>query len=216
MNYTLQNKMSSFTDSSSESDDDIDEECLHFNKENSVWNSPEDNRVLKSPFLSLSPTALWGDIAMELENTPGTMEYKIEKKIKKRILKEKKNIPNVILEKKREKKIIPNVILGEKNYYSTKDIAKERDKILIKNKPLFIKTKKKYRILDHKEQEFLWDLLRYHPKRKEKEKKIKKFVYGYLPVRHFMGLLALQHDGKLDSFSQRKSINKIKDILGET
>ena len=60
MNYTLQNKMSSSTDSSSESDDDIDEECLHFNKENSVWNSPEDNRVLKSPFLSLSPTALWG------------------------------------------------------------------------------------------------------------------------------------------------------------
>ena len=108
------------------------------------------------------------------------------------------------------------MILGGRQYYSTKDIAKNRDRILIKNKPLFIKTKKKYKILDPKEQEFLWDLLRFHPKRKEKEKKIKKFVYGYLPVRDFMGLLALQHNGQLDSFSQRKSINKIKNILGET
>ena len=108
------------------------------------------------------------------------------------------------------------MILGGEKYFSTKDIAKNRDRILIKNKPLFIKTKKKYRILDHKEQKFLWDLLRFHPNRKEKEKKIKKFVYGYLPVRDFMGLLALQHNGQLDSFSQRKSINKIKNILGET
>ena len=65
------------------------------------------------------------------------------------------------------------------------------------------------------EQSFLWDLLKYHPKRKEKEKKIKSFVYGYLPVRDFMGLLALQHNGKLDSFSQKKSITNIKKILGE-
>lgn len=202
--------MSSFTDSSSESDDDIDEECLHFNKENSVWSSSKDNRVLKSPFLSLSPTALWGDIAIELDNTPGTIEYKIEQKRKKRILKEKKNILNVKL----KKKIIPNVKLGKKTYYSIKDIVKERDKILIKNKPLFIKTKKKYWLLNKEEQEFLWDLLQYHPKRKEKEKKIKKFVYGYLPVRDFMGLLALQHNGNLDSFSQRKSMDKIKKILG--
>ena len=206
--------MLSYSDSSSDSDDDIDEECSElFTKENSVWNSPKDNRVLRSPFLSLSPTALWGDLAIELDNTPGTPEFKIaQKREKKRILQEK-------IEKEEQKKI-PSVKLGQKTYYTTKDIAKDRDKISIKNKPLFKKfykkTKKKYWILGPAEQSFLWDLLKYHPKRKEKEKKIKSFVYGYLPVRDFMGLLALQHNGKLDSFSQKKSITNIKKILGET
>ena len=46
-----------------------------------------------------------------------------------------------------------------------------------------------------------------------KEKKIKKFVYGYLPVRNFVGLLALQHNRKLDSFSQKKSITNIKNFF---
>lgn len=201
--------MLSYSDSSSDSDDDIDEECSElFTKENSVWNSPKDNRVLRSPFLSLSPTALWGDLAIELDNTPGTPEFKIaQKREKKRILQEKI--------KKEEQKKTPSVKLGQKTYYTTKDIAKDRDKISIKNKPLFYKTKQKYCILDPVEQSFLWDLLKYHPKRKEKEKKIKSFVYGYLPVRDFMGLLALQHNGKLDSFSQKKSITNIKKILGE-
>lgn len=200
--------MLSYSDSSSESDDDIDEECSLFTKENSVWNSPKDNRVLRSPFLSLSPTALWGDLAIELENTPGTPEFKIaQKREKKRILQEKI--------KKEEQKKIPSVKLGQKTYYTTKDIAKDRDKISIKNKPLFKKTKKKYWVLGHVEQSFLWDLLKFHPKRKDKEKKIKSFVYGYLPVRDFTGLLALQHNGKLDSFSQKKSITNIKKILGE-
>ena len=201
--------MLSYSDSSSDSDDDLDEECSElFTKENSVWNSPKDNRVLRSPFLSLSPTALWGDLAIELDNTPGTPEFKIaQKREKKRILQEKI--------KKEEQKKTPSVKLGQKTYYTTKDIAKDRDKISIKNKPLFKKTKKKYWILSPAEQSFLWDLLKYHPKRKEKEKKIKSFVYGYLPVRDFMGLLALQHNGKLDSFSQKKSITNIKKILGE-
>ena len=43
--------MLSYSDSSSDSDDDLDEECSElFTKENSVWNSPKDNRVLRSPF----------------------------------------------------------------------------------------------------------------------------------------------------------------------
>ena len=201
--------MLSYSDSSSDSDDDIDEECFLYTKENSVWNGPEDNRILRSPFLSLSPTALWGDLAIELENTPGTPEFKIaQKREKKRILQEKI--------KKEEQKKIPNVKLGQKTYYTTRNIAKNRDKISNKYKHLFKKTKKKYWVLGPAEQSFLWDLLKYHPKRKEKEKKIKSFVYGYLPVRDFMGLLALQHNGKLDSFSQKKSITNIKKILGET
>ena len=77
--------MLSYSDSSSDSDDDLDEECSElFTKENSVWNSPKDNRVLRSPFLSLSPTALWGDLAIELDNTPGTPEFKIAQKREKK------------------------------------------------------------------------------------------------------------------------------------
>ena len=83
--------MLSYSDSSSDSDDDLDEECSElFTKENSVWNSPKDNRVLRSPFLSLSPTALWGDLAIELDNTPGTPEFKIAQKEKKKEFYKKK------------------------------------------------------------------------------------------------------------------------------
>ena len=103
--------MLSYSDSSSDSDDDIDEECFLYTKENSVWNGPEDNRILRSPFLSLSPTALWGDLAIELENTPGTPEFKIAQKREKRILQEKI--------KKEEQKKIPNVKIRTKDllYY---------------------------------------------------------------------------------------------------
>ena len=149
--------MLSYSDSSSDSDDDIDEECSElFTKENSVWNSPKDNRVLRSPFLSLSPTALWGDLAIELDNTPGTPEFKIaQKREKKRILQEKI--------KKEEQKKIPSVKLGEKTYYTTRDIAKNRDKISNKYEHLFNKKKKRYCLLDPVEQSFLWDLLKYFP-----------------------------------------------------
>ena len=47
----------------------------------------------------------------------------------------------------------------------------------------------------------------------EKKQVIKSFVYGKVEERKFSGLLVLQHDGKIDSFSQQKAFKRIEEIF---
>ena len=128
------------------------------------------------------------------------------------------NTPIQVIKKKRkriEKEIreSKNVKLAGELYSSTNDVVEQRDEIAKRNKIPFRESNQTYIVLPQKDQDFLWDLIEYHPKAAEKKKVIKSFVYGFVAERNFSGLLVLQHDETLDTFSQKKSIKVIKEIL---
>ena len=98
---------------------------------------------------------------------------------------------------------------------SLTDVVKERDSICKRNKPFFFqhKEEKNYFTLPQKDQEFFWDLLKYHPKHNTKKDLIQEYVYGecVFPKKGGLvsGLLVLQKDGSLDTFSQKKCFENI-------
>ena len=113
---------------------------------------------------------------------------------------------------RRKEVIHANIKLAGELYSSTSAVVEQRDEIAKRNKIPFRESNQTYIVLPQKDQDFLWDLIEYHPKAAEKKQVIKSFVYGFVAERNFSGLLVLQHDGKLDSFSQQKPIKAITEI----
>ena len=207
------------------------------------WEGPEDNHLFprenernnakKIPPLVLpGPDSSWADFQEEIEKTPGTEEWFLEQAKQKRIKEEgekeeRKRIERLMkleaVKKKREqeRKRVDSlsIKLGGELYSSSFAIAKERDNICKRNKPLFYQEKsnqQNYFILPQKDQEFFWDLIEYHPKAEEKKKVIQSFVYGecVFPKKgNVSGLLVLQKDGTLDTFSQQKPFKAIAEIF---
>ena len=185
------------------------------------------------PFYKLSQNILsWGDYQMDSEETPGTDEYEIyqtniKQTLKKeKIRKEKEEKERKIqqkklqelkekLEKERKRKEKEGLKFADKYYMSLTDVVKERDSICKRNKPFFFqhKAEKNYFTLPQKDQEFFWDLLKYHPKHNTKKELIQEYVYGecVFPKKGGLvsGLLVLQKDGSLDTFSQKKCFENI-------
>jgi hypothetical protein len=185
------------------------------------------------PFYKISPDVLeWGDYQMDSEETPGTDEYeerkkhlketfKKERKRKQKEEKDKKRQEKKLqelkekLEKERKRKEKEGLKFADKYYLSLTDVVKERDSICKRNKPFFFqhKMEKDFFTLPQKDQEFFWDLLKYHPKHNIKKNLIKEYVYGecVFPKKGGLvsGLLVLQKDGSLDTFSQKKCFENI-------
>lgn len=185
------------------------------------------------PFFKIPPDVLsWGDYQIDSEEIPGTDEYEVsrehlketlkkerkrkEKEEKERKIKQKKlQELKEKLEKERKRKEKEGLKFADKYYLSLTDVVKERDSICKRNKPFFFqhKTEKDYFTLPQKDQEFFWDLLKYHPKHNIKKDLIKEYVYGecVFPKKGGLvsGLLVLQKNGSLDTFSQKKCFENI-------
>ena len=201
------------------------------------WKGPEDNHLFPKegernngknipPLVLPDPSVSWFDFQENLEETPGTEEFFYNEERKKRLEKEKikeekesiQRLMKLEAEKKkrnqeRERLDALSIKLGGELYSSTAAIVEQRDEIAKRNKNPFMDSKKPYILLPQKDQDFFWDLIEYHPKAEEKKNVIKSFVYGYVAKRNFSGLLVLQKDGKLDSFSQQKPIKAIAEIF---
>ena len=207
------------------------------------WKGPEDNHLFPTevernnakkipPLVLPGPDVSWSDFQENLEETPGTEEFFLNEERKKRLEKEgekeeRKRIERLMkleAEKKKreqERKRLDSlsIKLAGELYSSSFAIAKERDNICKRNKPLFYQEKsnqQNYFILPQKDQEFFWDLIEYHPKAEEKKKVIQSFVYGecVFPKKgKVSGLLVLQKDGTLDTFSQQKPFKAIAEIF---
>ena len=201
------------------------------------WKGPEDNHLFPTegernngknipPLVLPGPDVSWSDFQENLEKTPGTEEFffnEERKKIleKERLKEEKERIKRLMKleaekkkrEQERERLDALSIKLGGELYRSTVAIVEQRDEIAKRNKIPFRESNEPYFILPQKDQDFFWDLIEYHPKAEEKKKVIQSFVYGYVAKRNFSGLLVLQKDGKLDSFSQQKPIKAIAEIF---
>ena len=201
------------------------------------WKGPEDNHLFPKeaqrknsrnipPLVLPDPSVSWADFQENIEKTPGTEEFFFTEKRKiilkqERAKEEKERIQRGIkqeAEKKqreKERKRIESlsISLAGELYSSTSSIVEQRDEIAKRNKIPFMDSKQPYILLPPKDQAFFWDLIEYHPKAKEKKRVIQSFVYGYVAKRNFSGLLVLQKDGKLDSFSQQKPIKAIAEIF---
>jgi hypothetical protein len=178
------------------------------------------------PLVLPDPSVSWFDFQENLEETPGTEEFFYNEERKKRLEKEKikeekesiQRLMKLEAEKKqreKERKRIESlsISLAGELYSSTAAIVEQRDEIAKRNKNPFMDSKKPYILLPQKDQDFFWDLIEYHPKVEEKKRVIQSFVYGYVAKRNFSGLLVLQKDGKLDSFSQQKPFKTIAEIF---
>ena len=106
-----------------------------------------------------------------------------------------------------------SIKLAGELYSCIHSVVDQRDEIAKRNKIPFRESNQTYIVLPQKDQDFLWDLIEYHPKAAEKKQVIKSFVYGKVEERKFSGLLVLQHDGKIDSFSQQKAFKRIEEIF---
>lgn len=201
------------------------------------WEGPEDNHLFpredernnakKIPPLVLpGPDASWADFQEEIEKTPGTEEFFLNEKRKiilekERAKEEKERIQRLMKleaekkkrEQERERLNSLSIKLAGDLYSSSVAIVEQRDEIAKRNKIPYMESKKPYIELPQKDQDFFWDLIEYHPKAEEKKRVIQSFVYGYVEKRNFSGLLVLQKDGKLDSFSQQKPIKAIAEIF---
>ena len=201
------------------------------------WKGPEDNHLFPSedernnakkipPLVLPGPDVSWSDFQENLEKTPGTEEWFLNEERKKRseeerVKEEKERIRRLMKleaekkkrEQERERLDALSIKLGGELYRSTVAIVEQRDEIAKRNKIPFRESNEPYFILPQKDQDFFWDLIEYHPKAEEKKKVIQSFVYGYVAKRNFSGLLVLQKDGKLDSFSQQKPIKAIAEIF---
>ena len=178
------------------------------------------------PLVLPDPSVSWFDFQENLEETPGTEEFFFNEK-RKLILEQEKikekeesiqRLMKLEAEKKqreKERKRIESlsISLAGELYSSTAAIVEQRDEIAKRNKNPFMDSKKPYILLPQKDQDFFWDLIEYHPKVEEKKRVIQSFVYGYVAKRNFSGLLVLQKDGKLDSFSQQKPFKTIAEIF---
>ncbi len=201
------------------------------------WKGPEDNHLFPTegernngknipPLVLPDPSVSWFEFQENLEETPGTEEFFYNEERKKRLEKEKikeekesiQRLMKLEAEKKqreKERKRIESlsISLAGELYSSTAAIVEQRDEIAKRNKNPFMDSKKPYILLPQKDQDFFWDLIEYHPKVEEKKRVIQSFVYGYVAKRNFSGLLVLQKDGKLDSFSQQKPFKTIAEIF---
>ena len=201
------------------------------------WKGPEDNHLFPSedernnakkipPLVLPGPDVSWADFQENIEKTPGTEEWFLHQARQKRIKEEgekeeRKKIERLMKlesekkkrEQERERLDALSIKLGGELYRSTVAIVEQRDEIAKRNKIPFRESNEPYFILPQKDQDFFWDLIEYHPKAEEKKKVIQSFVYGYVAKRNFSGLLVLQKDGKLDSFSQQKPIKAIAEIF---
>ena len=180
------------------------------------------------PLVLPDPSVSWADFQENIEKTPGTEEFFFNEKrkiiLEQEKIKEKEESIQRLMKleaekKKREqerKKIESlSISLAGELYSSTAAIVEQRDEIAKRNKNPFMDSKQPYIILPQKDQDFFWDLIEYHPKAEEKKRVIQSFVYGYVAKRNFSGLLVLQNDGSLDSFSQQKPIKAIAEIFRE-
>ena len=201
------------------------------------WKGPEDNHLFPKedqrkntrnipPLVLPDPSVSWADFQENIEKTPGTEEFFLNEKRKiilekERAKQEKERIQKQIKQeaenkqREKERKRIESlsISLAGALYSSTSSIVEQRDEIAKRNKIPFMDSKQPYILLPQKDQDFFWDLIEYHPKAEEKKRVIQSFVYGYVEKRNFSGLLVLQKDGKLDSFSQQKPIKAIAEIL---
>ena len=201
------------------------------------WKGPEDNNLFPiegernngkniPPLVLPDPSVSWADFQENIEKTPGTEEFFFNEKrkiiLEKEEIKEKEEsiqrLMKLEAEKKqreKERKRIESlsIKLSGELYSSTAAIVEQRDEIAKRNKIPFRESNEPYFVLSQKDQDFFWDLIEYHPKAEEKKNVIESFVYGYVAKRNFSGLLVLQKDGKLDSFSQQKPIKAIAEIF---
>jgi hypothetical protein len=207
------------------------------------WKGPEDNNLFPKeqernnarnipPLVLPDPSVSWADFQENIEKTPGTEEWFLHQARQKRIKEEgekeeRKRIERLMKlesEKKKreqERKRLESlsIKLAGELYSSTSAIVKERDNICKKNKPFFYQensNRQDYFTLPQKDQDFFWDLIEYHPKAEEKKSIIQAFVYGecVFPKKgKVSGLLVLQKDGSLDTFSQQKPIKAIAEIF---
>ena len=201
------------------------------------WLNPEDNVLFptekerenskKPPTMVFpGPGVSWADFQENLEQTPGTEEWALEQERQQKLQKEEEKnrikrierMKHMEFERKKrleERKRIDSlsIKLAGELYSSTSAVVEQRDEIAKRNKIPFRESNQTYIVLPQKDQDFLWDLIEYHPKAAEKKQVIKSFVYGFVAERNFSGLLVLQHDGKLDSFSQQKPIKAITEIF---
>lgn len=201
------------------------------------WGGPSDNNLFPTeqerenskyppPLVLPGPDVSWADFQENVEKTPGTEEYDFEQGKSKRLHKKEEQykiqriekMKHMEFEKKKrleERKRIESlsIKLGGELYSSTSDIVEQRDEIAKRNKLPFRDSEQPYILLPPKDQAFLWDLIEYHPKASEKKQVIQSFVYGFVGTRNFSGLLVLQNDGTLDSFSQQKPIKAITEIF---
>jgi hypothetical protein len=201
------------------------------------WQGPKDNHLFPTedqrnnannipPLVLPDPCVSWADFQENIEKTPGTEEFffnakrKIileQEKIKEeqeRVQKEiKQEVEKKQREQERKRRESLSISLAGELYSSTSSIVEQRDEIAKRNKNPFMESKQPYILLPPKDQAFFWDLIEYHPNVAEKKRVIQSFVYGYVAKRNFSGLLVLQKDGKLDSFSQQKPIKAIAEIL---
>lgn len=138
-------------------------------------------------------------------------ETKNKRKAPKRRWTERKKIKRRWVEEEVDES--NSIKLGGKNYYSIDLIQKKRNEIAIRNRISFMKSNRLYYILPTEDQAFLWDLLNYHPDVHTQKQIIKSFVYGFFNRKNFSGLLVLRKDGKLGTFSQKKSFEVIEEIL---
>ena len=201
------------------------------------WLNPEDNVLFptekerenskKPPTMVFpGPGVSWADFQENLEQTPGTEEWALEQERQQKLQKEeeKNRIKRIErmkhMEFERKKRLEENkridslsIKLAGELYSSTSAVVEQRDEIAKRNKIPFRESNQTYIVLPQKDQDFLWDLIEYHPKAAEKKQVIKSFVYGKVEERKFSGLLVLQHDGKIDSFSQQKAFKRIEEIF---
>ena len=201
------------------------------------WKSPADNNLFPTekerensknppPLVLPAPGVSWADFDENLEKTPGTEEYeKVQERLKRSKYEEEQEkikrierMKHMEFQKKRrleERKRIESlsINLGGELYSSIHSVVKQRDEIGKRNKVPFEESNQPYIILPPKDQDFLWDLIEYHPKAAEKKQVIQTFVFGSIKARNFSGLLVLQNDGTLDSFSQQKPFKRIEEIF---
>ena len=201
------------------------------------WKSPADNNLFPTekerensknppPLVLPAPGVSWADFDENLEKTPGTEEYeKVQERLKRSKYEEEQEkikrierMKHMEFQKKRrleERKRIESlsINLGGELYSSIHSVVDQRDEIAKRNKIPFRESNQTYIVLPPKDQDFLWDLIEYHPKAAEKKQVIKSFIYGFVAERNFSGLLVLRHDGKIDSFSQQKPFKAITEIF---